>query len=65
MSAAQESRIRSLARWRGYAVRKSRSYVRNDFEYRLVDVFHNCIVMGERYDATLDQIEEYLKEEAA
>jgi hypothetical protein len=59
-----EWRVRQWAARRGFQVRKSRSrsLKMNDHgEYRLVDVFTNTIVLGERFDASLDDIVEYLK----
>jgi hypothetical protein len=63
----QESRVRSLARRRGYVVRKSRQWknvpnVDNCGAYRLIDTEINGIVLGSRYDATLDDIEQWLTE---
>jgi len=58
-----ESRIRSLAKRRGYSVHKSREwkYVphsNNYGNYMLVE--NNCVVIGDRYDVTLEEIEDFL-----
>ena len=57
-----EGKLRSRARRSGYAIRKSRRPVSIDNfgEFMLVDVAMNLIVLGSRYDATLENIEEYL-----
>ena len=61
---AQENRVRQLAARLGYRVMKSRQDIHLDNlgEYQLVD--RNGVVMGSRFDASLDQIESYLREEA-
>jgi hypothetical protein len=61
----QESRIQSLARRHGYAVHRSRrgSSIDNRGEFRLVDVDRNRIVLGEKCDATLDDIDWFLRGE--
>ncbi len=58
----QESRIRHLARRHGYFIKKSRkaTSVDNCGEYMLVEVNCNRIVVGERFDATLEDIREWL-----
>ena len=60
----QEARVRSLARRNGYSVHRSRQRgnvpnIDNHGEFKLVDAFQNVIVLGERFDATLDEIEEF------
>jgi hypothetical protein len=64
MRRGQESRVRSLARRRGYWVTKSRARktvpaINNHGLFMLVDDC-NTVVLGERYDATLDEIESFL-----
>jgi hypothetical protein len=64
---ALESRLRSLAGRRGYSIRKSRQRenvpnLDNFGHYMLVDK-NNYIVLGERFDATLDDIAEYFRED--
>jgi len=59
-----ERRVRRLARRHGYLVRKSRGreYVphSNDFgEYMLIEPNRNIVVLGERFNATLDDIETF------
>jgi hypothetical protein len=50
-------------RVRGYSIHKSRNrsmHIDNHGEYMLVLNDMNCIVLGERFDASLDDIAEYL-----
>jgi hypothetical protein len=57
-----ESTLRSRAKRQGYALRKSptRNINLDDFgEYMLVDD-QNCVVLGGRFDATLEDIEMFL-----
>jgi hypothetical protein len=58
-----ESRIRGRARRAGYIVRKSRCGINMDNagEFRLVDAHKNLVVLGERFDATLDEILDFLE----
>jgi hypothetical protein len=61
-----ESRVRSLARRRGYVVRKSRQWMHvpnmdNHGEYMLIDANTNFVVLGERFDTSLNEIETYLE----
>ena len=65
MQDRQEARVRTMARRKGYSVRRSRQrtnvpYIDNLGDFRLVDEFHNWVVLGEKYSATLDDIEDYL-----
>ncbi len=59
---SQEDRVRRTARNRGYRVRKSRRSLSPDNfgDYMLVDLAHNVVALGSRYDASLDDIEAYL-----
>jgi hypothetical protein len=60
----QEQRLRKRARRREFAIRKSRArnlHFDNQGLYVLVD-YNNFVVLGERFDASLDEIEEYLKD---
>jgi hypothetical protein len=64
MERSRENRIRRLARKHGYVLRKSRGrkYVphSNDFgEYLLIEPYHNRVVLGERFNATLDDIQAF------
>jgi hypothetical protein len=64
-ASSQEARVRSLARRMGYSVRRSRQRanvpnIDNLGQFRLVDAERNLIILGERFDATLDDIEDYL-----
>ncbi|MBI4001583.1 MAG: hypothetical protein HY348_07350 [Nitrospira defluvii] len=62
MDAAQENRVRRLANRLNYQVTKSRQviHMNNRGKYRLVND-SNWVVMGVDFDASLDQIEEYLR----
>jgi hypothetical protein len=65
MSNSNESRVRRLARREGYVVRKSRAreWRYNDqTEFRLIEPERNLIVLGERFDVSLDDIETWLAE---
>lgn len=60
--AVRESRLRSLARRMGYSIRKSRAQTvhGNDLgDYMVVNDQFNGVVLGERFNATLDDIEAY------
>lgn len=61
-----ESSVRHKAIRRGYKVHKSRErkyvpHLDNHGEYMLVDAYRNLIVLGVRYDASLEDIEKYLE----
>jgi hypothetical protein len=61
---SREDRVRRLARKNGYYICKSRErkyvpHANNHGEYMLVND-RNGVVLGERYNASLDQIESYL-----
>ncbi len=63
MHLATESTLRVRARKLGYAIRKSRSrsiHEDNLGHYALVKENNNEVVLGERFDATLEDIAEYL-----
>jgi hypothetical protein len=63
---AHESTVRAMASRMGYAVRKSRertTHLNNLGEYMLVELNRNFCVLGERYDATLDDIERWLQKQ--
>lgn len=64
IDAAQENRVRQLATRLGYRVMKSRQdiHLNNLGDYQLVD--RNGVVLGSNFDASLDQIETYLRDEA-
>jgi hypothetical protein len=62
-NAKRESRLRHLAKREGYLLRKSRSREVNvdDFgDFMLVEGDTNLIVLGSRFDATLDDVEAFL-----
>ena len=63
MRLATESTLRVRARKLGYAIRKSRSrsiHEDNLGQYALVKESNNEVVLGERFDASLEEIAEYL-----
>ena len=60
-----EDRVRRLAVRRGYVLSKSRQPNGSDHhhgDYRLVDEY-DSVVLGEHYDATLDDVERFLTDE--
>ena len=59
----RESRLRAKANRMGYSLRKSRRAISGDNagEFMIVDIQTNSIVRGEKFDHTLDDVEEYLK----
>jgi len=63
MERRREARLRRLARSGGYSLHKSRAgFSADNFgDYRVVDDNLNFIVAGERFDMTLDDVEEWLK----
>jgi hypothetical protein len=60
-----ESRVRRLAQREGYRLHKSRRRlgIDNEGEFMLVDNDANFAAMGQKFDATLDDIERFLTEE--
>lgn len=60
----QEARVRAKAKREGYMVQKSRraESIDNKGEFRLVDVSTNFAVLGAQFDASLEEIEEWLSE---
>lgn len=63
MRLTTESALRARARKLGYAIHKSRSrsiHEDNFGKYALVKEDGNQVVLGERFDATLEEISEYL-----
>lgn len=63
---AQESRVRRLAQRHGYRVHRSREskhvpHADNHGEFMLIDNDTNCVALGQRFDASLDEIEGWLK----
>ncbi len=61
-----ESRIRRRALRKGYVVHKSRSrslHSNNFGEYMLCDD-RNCVVFGSRFDASLSEIEAFLRNDS-
>lgn len=60
-----ESTVRNLAKRQGYLITKSRraQSVDNLGDYMLVEARRNYVVMGRRYDATLEDIYSWIKED--
>lgn len=60
---ARESRLRSRAKTRGYALYKSRlrgpSHASGYGGWRIVEANHNIVVVGENFDLTLDDVERF------
>lgn len=61
----REHQIRKLAARRGYLVRRSRRRPNADNfgEFRLVDAARQAVVLGPKFEASLDEIEDYLRHE--
>ncbi|MCA9470375.1 MAG: hypothetical protein KC643_33685 [Nitrospira sp.] len=61
-----EQRVRRFAKRLGFTVRKSRAqqYFQKGGEYLLLHNSSNTIVQGERFDSSLEEIENYLLEYA-
>jgi hypothetical protein len=63
MPSMKENAVRARARVRGYSIHKSQDrsmHIDNHGEYMLVLNDMNCVVLGQRFDASLDDIAEYL-----
>ena len=60
--AISEAAIRARARRAGYAVQKSRQFLHlnNRGQYRLLNARMKFVVLGERFDATLEDIDAFL-----
>lgn len=61
-----ESAVRRKAKRYGYFVRKSRErtfHSNNLGEYMLLDVEHNVPILGWDYDASLEDIADFLRDE--
>ena len=58
----QENRVRKLSASRGYRVAISRQPLQRDNagRFQLIESDRNMVVLGERFDASLDEIEAYL-----
>ena len=67
MNRRYESRIRRLAARNGYRVVKSRrrESVNNCGEFMLVEAESNAVVLGCRFDASVEEIESFFGEEEA
>jgi hypothetical protein len=60
----REDRLRRQANRQGLALSKSRAilpYLDNRGDWMIVDPYRNTIVLGEKWDLTLDDVEEFLK----
>jgi hypothetical protein len=61
--AISDAAIRARARRAGYAVQRSRQqflHLNNRGQYRLLNARTNFVVLGERFDATLADIDAFL-----
>jgi hypothetical protein len=60
---SRENRLRRLCQRKGWAMRKSRAQLSLDNHggYMLVDIDRNWIVVGERFDLSLDGVESWLE----
>ena len=68
ISKTQENRVRRKAARHSYRVAKSRchfAHMDNLGEFMLIDNNRNAIVLGQRYDSTLDEIEDWLDQPEA
>jgi hypothetical protein len=68
MRSTNESALRARARRLGYAIHKSRSRSIHEDDlgkYALVRETNNDVVLGERFDASLEEIADYLVPDAA
>ena len=61
----QENRVRKLAATLGYRVEISRLPLQRDNagQFQLIESARSMVVLGERFDASLDDIETYLTRE--
>ena len=67
MQTLNESAVRRRALRRDYIVRKSRQRIHvpnvdNHGDYMLIDIYKNWVVLGERFNATLENIDAFLRE---
>lgn len=60
----QEARVRKLANRRGHYITKSRAgwSIDNQGRYMLMECSMNIPVLGFRFDASLDEIEDYFRD---
>ncbi len=60
---ARENRLRKLANRKGYGIKKSRARgsLDNRGGYMVFNLAFNSIEFGEKFDASLDDIENFLK----
>ena len=58
------SRLRRKAQRLGYSIRKSRSRLSldNQGEFMVID-FNNHLVLGDRFDASLDDVDGFLRDQ--
>ncbi len=60
----RENRLRRQLRKHGIRLKKSRirnPNIDNYGHYMLIDIYKNLVIEGSRYDMTLDDIEDYVK----
>lgn len=63
MTKNQEKKLRRALNKHGYALRKSRKPVGLDNlgGYMIVDIYHNAVVAGPRYDLSLEDVSGWLE----
>jgi hypothetical protein len=67
MPKLSENHVRRLARRAGYALRKSRARnlnLNDHGDYMLIEASRNVAVLGSNFEATLDDIEAFLRKAA-
>lgn len=62
-----ENKYRRMLKDRGYTLRKSKKPISPDNlgGYMIVDIYDNCVVLGSRYELTLDDVRDFLTEDPA
>jgi hypothetical protein len=61
-----EDRVRRIARRQGYALHKDKAGVwsfNHQGGWQIVDAVRNWLVVGERFDLSLDDVEQWLSED--
>ena len=64
MTKTKENRIRRALAKRGYLLRKSRAEesIDNFGGYMIVDANYNAVIAGERFNLSLDDVEQFVGE---
>lgn len=60
-----ENKYRRMLKEQGYSLRKSNKPINPDNlgGYMIVDIYDNCVVLGSRYELTLDDVRDFLTED--